>query len=154
MNTWKKYLIGALLACMPLVMVGCGNDDVATTSVVTDTIPPTVPTELTAPSPTATAVTLTWAASTDPANTDGKPGSGVDGYRIFRDNTQVGTSSTASFTDSSVAASKTYSYTVVAFDKAGNTTPNSVALSVTTPAAGTGPVVPNLNITTSGVVKP
>jgi serine protease len=66
----------------------------------------------------------------------------VAGYRIFRNgsstplNTTLAT--TTSYTDTTVAASSTYSYTVAAVDRAGNQSAVSSAVSATTPAAGGG----------------
>jgi hypothetical protein len=88
--------------------------------------PPAAPTGLTATSATASQVALSWTASTaTPA---------VTGYTVLRNGAQVGTSTTASFTDATVAPSSTYSYTVTATNSAG-TSPASSPLSVTTPAA-------------------
>ena len=77
------------------------------------------------------AVTVTWAASTDSV--------GVTGYDVLRDGAKVGTVSGTSFTDTGVQPSTTYSYTVDAFDAAGNTSQPSQAATVTTPAAPAGP---------------
>ncbi len=90
--------------------------------------PPAAPTGLTASSVTASQVVLSWTAST------GSPA--VTGYVVFRGGSQIGTSTTTGFTDSTVAASTTYSYTVAATNSAG-TSPPSSPLSVTTPAPGT-----------------
>jgi chitodextrinase len=70
-------------------------------------------------------VTLTWTASTDNV--------GVAGYKIFRNGTQVGTSATTSYVSAGLAASTTYSYTVSAYDTAGNNSAQSSSISVTTP---------------------
>jgi len=85
---------------------------------------PTAPTGLEATATTAR-VDLTWTASTD--NVD------VTHYQVFRDGNSVGTPSTASFSDTGVTAGATYSYTVQAFDAAGNSSPPSEALVVTVP---------------------
>lgn len=77
-----------------------------------DTIAPSVPTNLVLGSLTGSAVTLSWAASTD--NT------AVAGYRIYRNATLLGSSTTATYTDTTVTANATYSYTIRAFDAAGN----------------------------------
>jgi chitodextrinase len=76
---------------------------------------------------TATKVPLSWTASTDDQ--------GVAGYRVFRNGAQVGEVAGTSFTDTTVAASTTYSYTVKAFDGAGNVSEASAPLTVTTPEA-------------------
>jgi chitodextrinase len=102
-----------------------GNTSVQSTaapfSTLADTTAPTVPTGLTSPSQTVSTISLSWAASTDNV--------GVTGYKIFRGGTQVGTSATNSFTDTGLTAGTTYSYTIAAFDAAGNTSVQSTALS-------------------------
>jgi chitodextrinase len=103
----------------------------ATISVTTlpgtgDTDPPSVPTGLIVDSATVSAVDISWNASTD---TQGV----VASYRIFRDGTEVGTSTTTSFTDTTVQANKTYQYTVSAIDDAGNESNPSATLQVITP---------------------
>jgi Domain of unknown function (DUF1929)/Bacterial Ig domain len=94
---------------------------------VNDSQPPSAPTGLTAGTFTATKVPLSWTASTDDQ--------GVAGYRVFRGATQVGEVAGTSFTDTTVTASTTYTYTVKAFDGAGNVSEASGPLTVTTPAA-------------------
>jgi chitodextrinase len=95
-----------------------------------NTSPPSVPTGLTDPSDTASSVGLSWSASTDTTGT-------LAGYTVYRNGTSIGTTnaSTTTFTDSTVQPSTTYSYTVDAFDTAGNHSAQSSALQVTTPAA-------------------
>ncbi|MFC6594789.1 glycoside hydrolase family 6 protein [Kitasatospora paranensis] len=95
----------------------------------TDTTAPTAPTGLASSAKTATSVSLSWTASTDNV--------GVTGYDIYRGTTLVGSSTTASFTDTGLTASTAYSYTVKAKDAAGNVSAASAALSVTTSAGGT-----------------
>ena len=70
---------------------------------------------------------LSWTASTDNV--------GVTGYQVLRNGTQIGTTTSTSYTDTSVAANTTYTYTVQAYDAAGNVSAASSGLSVTTPAA-------------------
>ena len=95
-----------------------------------NTSPPSVPVGLTDTSDTASAVGLSWNASTDSTGT-------LAGYTIYRNGTSIGTTnaSTTTFTDTAVQPSTTYSYTVDAFDTAGNHSAQSTALQVTTPAA-------------------
>jgi len=57
-------------------------------------------------------VNLTWSASSDNV--------GVTGYQIYRDNAQIGTSSSTSYSDTGVQPNSSHSYFVVAFDGAGN----------------------------------
>jgi chitodextrinase len=95
-----------------------------------NTSPPSVPTGLTDTSDTASSVGLGWNASTDSTGT-------LAGYTVYRNGTSIGTTnaSTTTFTDSTVQPSTTYSYTVDAFDTAGNHSAQSSAIQVTTPAA-------------------
>jgi hypothetical protein len=93
---------------------------------VNDSQPPSAPTGLTAGTVTSNKVPLSWTASTDDQ--------GVAGYRVFRGGTQVGEVAGTAFTDTTVAASTTYTYTVKAFDGAGNVSEASGPLTVTTPA--------------------
>jgi len=99
----------------------------ATTPAAPDTTPPSVPTGLTRVSATSTQVVLSWSASTDTG------GSGLAGYRIYRGGTQIGTSTTTGYTDSTTAGTTAYSYTLAAYDNAGNVSAQSGVLSVTTP---------------------
>ena len=102
-----------------------------------DVTAPTVPTGVTATANSSTSVTVAWTASTDAV--------GVASYRVRRGGVDV-TGATAvvgtSFTDTSVSASTTYSYTVSAVDAAGNRSAESTGASVTTPATAPPPVVP------------
>ncbi len=95
-----------------------------------DTLPPTVPTALTATGSSTTSIDLNWTASTD--------NFGVTGYKVFRDGgaTEIATVSTTSFSDTGLAVNSTHSYHVVAFDAAGNNSPNSNTASATTQLAG------------------
>ncbi len=95
------------------------------------TSPPSVPTGLASGTVTAGSIPLTWTASTDSSGT-------LAGYDVYRNGTLIGTSTTDSYTDSTVVASTTYTYTVAAYDTVGNTSVQSASLSVTTPAAATG----------------
>jgi chitodextrinase len=100
----------------------------ATTGSGGDTTPPSAPANLHAGTVTASSVPLSWSASTDNV--------GVTGYRIVRNGTVVGTSTGTSFTDTGLAASTPYTYSVVAIDAAGNASAASAPLTVTTAATG------------------
>src|SRR5207247_1301012 len=67
---------------------------------------------------------LAWSASTDNV--------GVTGYIVRRDGVQVATPATTSYADTGLSAGATYSYTVAARDAAGNISPNSASVSITT----------------------
>ncbi len=100
---------------------------VAETSAVPDTTPPSIPTNLQSSNVTSSSLTLAWSASTDNV--------GVAGYTIFRNGTQVGTTAATSYSDTGLAASTTYVYTVAAYDASGNNSAQSQGLSVTTASA-------------------
>jgi chitodextrinase len=103
-----------------------------------------VPTGLTASAVSSSQINLSWAASSDNV--------GVSGYRVFRDGAQIATTSATSFPDAGLSPSTTYSYTVAAFDAAGNLSAQSGPASATTPAAvdTTPPSVPT-GLTASAV---
>ncbi|MBP9711022.1 MAG: heparin lyase I family protein [Candidatus Pacebacteria bacterium] len=92
-----------------------------------DTTAPTVPTGLSATAASQTAVNLSWNASTDAV--------GVAGYRVFRNGTQVADSPGRTFSDTGLTAATMYSYTVAAYDAAGNFSAQSGAVSATTQSA-------------------
>jgi len=91
---------------------------------IADTTPPTTPTGLTAAVAGSTGANLSWSASTDNV--------GVTGYIVRRNGVQVATPATTSYADTGLSAATTYSYTVAARDAAGNISPNSATVSVTT----------------------
>lgn len=101
---------------------------------VPDVTPPTVPTALNFTNIAQNSLTLNWTASTDIG------GTGVQGYKIFRNGVQVGTSGVSpTFNDSGLTAGTLYNYTVSAFDFA--TPANNSAQSASAPAT-TLPIVP------------
>ena len=97
---------------------------IAETSSAPDITPPSVPTGLQSSNVTATALTLTWSASTDNV--------AVTGYRVFRNGAQVGTTAVTSYADTGLTPSTAYAYTVAAYDGSNNASAQSVQLSVTT----------------------
>src|SRR5207253_1642742 len=101
-----------------------------------DTTPPSIPTGLTATPASISQMNLSWTASTD-------PDSPVAGYNIYRNSVRVGTSTGTSYADTGLAANTTYSYSVSAYDGAGNVSSQSSAVSATTLAPDTtAPSVP------------
>ena len=100
-----------------------------------DTQPPTAPAGLVASSTTSSSISLAWSASTDNV--------GVASYQILRapgasggSFTQVGTSTTTSFTNTGLTASTTFRYQVRAVDAAGNV--SAVSNTVTAATQGGG----------------
>jgi len=96
---------------------GAGNESAAAgsvTGIARDIQAPSVPQNLRSTNATANSVTLTWSASTD----DG--GSGLAGYRVFRNEILVATVSGETFINTGLAAGAQYRYRVAAIDNAGN----------------------------------
>jgi chitodextrinase len=98
-----------------------------------DTQAPSVPQGLAASSVTASAATLSWNASTDTG------GSGLAGYYLYRNGSKIATLTGTSYTNSGLSASTSYIYTVKAYDKAGNVSAASQAVTATTLASTTKP---------------
>jgi chitodextrinase len=96
-----------------------------TTAIAADTTAPSTPTGLTAAAAGSTGANLSWGASTDNV--------GVTGYIVRRNGVQVATPATTSYADTGLSPATTYGYTVAARDAAGNISPNSASVSVTTP---------------------
>ncbi|GAA2851218.1 PQQ-dependent sugar dehydrogenase [Nonomuraea rubra] len=103
----------------------------------TDTQAPSAPAGLAASGTTATATTLSWTAATDNV--------GVTGYDVLRAPgasggtfAQAGTSATTSFTNTGLTAGTTYRYQVRARDAAGNLSPVSNTVTVTTTSSQGG----------------
>jgi hypothetical protein len=101
-----------------------------------DTTPPSPPTNLMATANPAMRVDLTWSPATDDT--------GVAGYTIFRDGQALATvnGATPRFSDTDVTFLTPYTYTVEAFDPAGNRSGRSNTVTVTTPATGTFTLTP------------
>lgn len=96
-----------------------------------DTTAPTVPTGLQVSGTTTTTVSLAWTASSDDT--------GVTGYRVFRDGTQVAQVSATSYTDTGLAPGTAHVYAVRAVDAAGNVSATSGTVTGTTADDGGGP---------------
>ena len=89
-----------------------------------DTIQPSTPANFQATAISTSQINLSWNASTDNI--------GVTGYRIYRESTQIATTSNTTYQDTGLSSSTTYSYTVSAYDAAGNESGQSSASSATT----------------------
>ncbi len=96
---------------------------------VVDVLPPSPPAGLVATVVEPTRVGLAWEASTDDV--------GVTSYEIQRDASTIGTSTTTGFTDTTVPAGSTVTYTIVALDLAGHRSDPSAPATVTTPSPPT-----------------
>jgi PQQ-dependent dehydrogenase (s-GDH family) len=91
-----------------------------------DTQSPAAPTNLASSNITSTSFTLSWTASTDNV--------GVSGYDIYQGGVKINTSNITgtSYNVTSLSAGLTYAFYVIAKDAAGNFSPNSTTLDVTT----------------------
>ncbi|OAB43178.1 fibronectin type III domain-containing protein [Paenibacillus glacialis] len=106
-----------------------------------DTIPPSIPGNLTSTGKTSSSVSLAWNASSDNV--------GVTGYTVMYGTTSVNVAGT-SITINGLSANTAYTFTVKAKDAAGNQSALSNAVTVTNASSGdtTAPTVPsNLQVT-------
>ena len=94
----------------------------------TDTIAPTAPV-LAASGTTSTSTNLSWSGATDAV--------GVTGYDVYQGASLIGSSASTTYTVTSLSPSTTYGFTVRAKDAAGNVSPSSNSVSVTTLAGST-----------------
>ena len=120
-NTTYNYRVRSIDAA--------GNERVSAnstfkTAAAADTVPPSTPTGLTATAVSATQINLSWNPSTDNV--------GVTGYQILRNGTQVGTSTTTTFSNTGLSPNTAYSYTVRAVDAAANISGLSAPAGATT----------------------
>jgi aryl-phospho-beta-D-glucosidase BglC (GH1 family)/chitodextrinase len=95
-----------------------------------DTIAPSAPGNPSVTGVTSSSVSLTWGAATDNV--------GVTAYEVYRAGTKVATVSGRTYTDTGLAASTAYQYTVRARDAAGNVSAASAAVTGTTSGGGGG----------------
>jgi len=91
-----------------------------------DTSPPSQPQGLHASAASSTQISLSWEPSSDDV--------GVVGYDILREGVVVGSAgaTATSYTDSGLTPATAYTYTVDAYDAAGNHSPQSAPASATT----------------------
>ncbi|MFG3351590.1 chitinase [Streptomyces sp. NPDC048001] len=91
---------------------------------------PAAPTSLTAGTPGATSVPLSW-----------NPSSGAEGYHLYRGAERIATVGGTSATATGLTPETSYSFRVSAFNEAGES-PQSTAVTATTAAAGGGGELP------------
>lgn len=88
--------------------------------------PPSAPTNLTGAAVSSSQVNLSWTAVT-----------GVAGYDVFRNGSQVATTSSTSYSNTGLTASTSETYYVKAYNSSGAVSSASNTVTVTTPAAVT-----------------
>ena len=93
-----------------------------------DTTSPTIPGGVTATATSCGRIEIIWTPATD-------TGSGLRDYRIYRNGQSIQTvpATVSTYSDTAVSATNSYTYAVVAYDNANNST-TSAGVSVTTPA--------------------
>ncbi len=124
----------ALKACNSCGCSSTGTNGSGTTTGIPGTPSPPSGT------PGCTSVFLTWSAVT-----------GASSYNIYRNATQIGSSTTTSYTDSGLSQGNTYFYTISACNSCGCSSQSSSA-SVTTLSAPSTPSAPTLSNVTSGSI--
>jgi chitodextrinase len=100
-----------------------------------DIVAPSIPSVLTATAISSNQVNLSWVPATDSG------GSGVAGYQVYRDGTQVATVTTASYSPTGLSPNTQYCFTISAYDYAGNISAQSSQACATT--LDTVPVAPS-----------
>jgi hypothetical protein len=100
-------------------------DDVAISLPVTDTSPPSTPTNVAVTALSFSEAAVSWSASSDDV--------GVVGYRVYRDGTLVASPTGTSASVTGLAGGVLYAFSVAAVDAAGNTSAHSAPVLVTTP---------------------
>jgi hypothetical protein len=109
--------------------VATATYSVTTLPSVTDTVPPSAPTNLTAtPVSKQKRIQLSWTAAFDNV--------GVTGYRVWRNGALVGSSTVAGWIDTAWTPGATYTYSVTAVDAAANVSAASNLATVTLAASG------------------
>jgi len=93
---------------------------------------PTTPTGLVVKRRSKAFITLGWNGSSDTG------GSGLAGYRIYRNGVEAGTTTGTAYLDFGLSSGTTYVYTVSAFDSAGNESPQSSPVTVKTKSSSGG----------------
>lgn len=107
----------------------------------TDTEPPQPPTGFSTLTQTGATIKIGWQVAVDNV--------AATGYQIFRNGTQVGSSTTLNYTDSGLQPNTSYTYTVKAYDAANNLSAASAPYTASTvndtspPTAPTGLVSTN-----------
>src|SRR5439155_303311 len=100
--------------------------DLTLTTFAPDTLPPSIPTGLTATATSSSPISLVWSPSTDNV--------GVTGFTVFRNGVRAATVGSTAYQDTGLPPSTTYAYTVAAVDAVGNTSLQSPPASATTVA--------------------
>ncbi len=132
-NKKMKVMLRSIPLAIVLIgiveLAGCGGGSSSSNgnNNSDDITPPTVPANLIATAVSSMQIDLSWDASSD--------NEGVSGYSIYREGTEIATATGTNYSDNGLMPSTTYSYTVTAFDTAGNESGTSSSMSATTQAS-------------------
>jgi len=123
---------------------GCSDPATTDTGEPGDTLAPTNPSGLRATAVTTSGISITWTAAIDNV--------AVAGYVVYRDGAVVATlGDVTTYQDTGLTPDTSYSYRVVAFDAAGNVSPQSGPAIVTTFAPDTTPPTVPTGLTATAV---
>ncbi len=141
--TWKVFIGVAVTSAADGAMASATFDNAwiyGTTALpaapAVDIYVPWKPKSLVATALAADKISLSWVSGGD------KGGTGVGGYRVFRNGVMIGVTRSPSFVDTGLTAATSYAYTVSAYDKASPTNSGlqiSPAVTATTLAAPPAP---------------
>ena len=116
---------------------------VVATGACPDTTPPTDPTDLAVTSASATAISLSWSASTDNV--------GVSGYSVFLNGTLTASTGATTYSFTGLNCGTSYALAVQAYDAAGNRSSRSSFVTSTSPCLDTSaPTAPTGLAATAG----
>ncbi len=102
----------------------------AQTTITVQSIPPSIPQNLSANPVSPSEIDLSWTASTSTIP--------IAGYDLYQNGTKIASTSNTSYANTGLNQATTYTYTVDAFDAAGNVSPQSSSTSATTETEQSG----------------
>ncbi|HUO68864.1 MAG TPA: GDSL-type esterase/lipase family protein, partial [Gammaproteobacteria bacterium] len=112
-----------------------------------DSLPPTTPTGLTAVAQSSSRIDINWNGASD-------SGSGLAGYSVFRNGTQIASTTSITYSDTGLSSNTLYTYTVTAFDRMSpnrNESTPSAPASATTQTTSTPTPTVSLQVNPSAV---
>ncbi len=117
-----EYSITATLASDNSITID--SDSIALLTVLEDTELPSIPQNLQAAGLSSIQISLTWDTSSDNVK--------VSGYTVLRDGIEIAGTNDTVYIDSGLTPETMYTYTVIATDTKGNSSPESTSSSATT----------------------